>query len=178
MNIKKITFIPIAQEAEKIRKILKGPLTECDFSVRVRNIIRYLNNHGTPPDYSNGRGSSDEFKKEPIYTIGDLAKLSEWQLLRIPNCGRKTLNEFKALLKDVGVSFSYEFKTRFMVWKLENIVDDDLLPGRILQKENILKFFDEKKYEEYSIIVPPEEIDQWKGDNGKNDRRKNRDNNS
>ena len=178
MNIKKITFIPIAQESEKIRKILKGPLTECEFSIRATNAIQYLNNHGTPLDHSNGRGFPDGFKKEHVYTIGDLAKLSEWQLLSAPNCGRKTLNEFKTLLKDVGVSFSHEFKTRFMVWKLENIVDDDLLPGRILQKENILKFFDEKKYDEYAIIVPPEEIDQWKGDNGKNDRRKNRDNNS
>jgi len=178
MNNKKITFIPIAQESEKIRKILKGPLTECEFSIRATNAIQYLNNHGTPLDHSNGRGFPDGFKKEHVYTIGDLAKLSEWQLLSAPNCGRKTLNEFKTLLKDVGVSFSHEFKTRFMVWKLENIVDDDLLPGRILQKENILKFFDEKKYDEYAIIVPPEEIDQWKGDNGKNDRRKNRDNNS
>ena len=172
MNIKKITFIPIAQEAEKIRTILNTPLRECEFSIRVTNTIQHLNNYGTVNIVD------DDCKKEHIYTIGDLAKLSEWQLLRIPNCGRKTLNEFKALLKDVGVSFSYEFKTRFMVWKLENIVDDDLLPGRILQKENILKFFDEKKYDEYSIIVPPEEIDQWKGDNGKNDRRKSRDNNS
>jgi len=168
MNIKKITFIPIAQEAEKIRKILKGPLTECEFSIRATNAIQYLNNHGTPLDHSNGRGFPDGFKKEHVYTIGDLAKLSEWQLLSAPNCGRKTLNEFRTLLKDVGVSFSYEFKTKFMVWNLENIIDDDLLPGRILQKENILKFFDEKKYDEYAIIIPPEEIDQWKGDNGKN----------
>ena len=163
MNIKKITFIPIAQEAEKIRTILNTPLRECEFSIRATNAIQYLNTHGTPLDHSNGRGFPDGFKKEHVYTIGDLAKLSEWQLLSAPNCGRKTLNEFK---------------TRFMVWKLENIIDDDLLPGRILQKENILKFFDEKKYDEYAIIVPPEEIDQWKGDNGKNDRRKNRDNNS
>jgi len=168
MNSKKITFIPIAQESEKIRKILKGPLTECEFSIRATNAIQYLNSHGTPLDNSNGRGFSDGFKKEHVYTIGDLAKLSEWQLLSAPNCGRKTLNEFRTLLKDVGVSFSYEFKTKFMVWNLENIIDDDLLPGRILQKENILKFFDEKKYDEYSIIIPPEEIDQWKGDNGKN----------
>jgi hypothetical protein len=157
MNNKKITFIPVAQEAETIRKVLNKPLTECDFSVRVRNVIQSFNDYGVPKDFS---GSN--YRKEHIYTIGDLAKLSEVEILRTPNCGRITLNEFKTLLRDAGVSFSYEFKTKFMIWKLENIVDDDLLPGRILQQENILKFFDDKKYDEYSIIVPPEEINQWK----------------
>ena len=173
MNNKKITFIPVAQEAETIRKVLNKPLTECEFSVRVRNIIQSLNDYGVPTSVYVNNDTSN-YRKEHIYTIGDLAKLSEGEILRVPNCGRITLNEFKTLLRDAGVSFSYEFKTKFMIWKLENIVDDDLLPGRILQKENILKFFDEKKYDEYAIIVPPEEIDQWKGDNGKNERTKNK----
>jgi len=39
----------------------------------------------------------------PIVTIGQLAALSDAELLRVPTLGRKTLDKIKQLLRALGV---------------------------------------------------------------------------
>jgi DNA-directed RNA polymerase alpha subunit len=47
---------------------------------------------------------SEEFK--PLSTIGDLSKWRQRELVRLQNCGNKTLVEFEALLKNYGLPFN------------------------------------------------------------------------
>ena len=134
MSNKKITFVSINREADTKRIILNKPFEELDLTVRALTTCRLMN----------------------IKTIGDLAKLSEGEILKAPNCGRKTLNELKEVLEGMGLRFGYKVKDNFMVWKIQNTVDNNLLPGKVIEKQDILKFFDEKKYDEYEIIMRQE----------------------
>jgi hypothetical protein len=45
-------------------------------------------------------------KHEKVIYIGDLVLMSEEDVLRMPNCGRKSFNEIKAVLEQVGLQFS------------------------------------------------------------------------
>ena len=135
MSSKKITFVSINREADTKRNILNRPFQELDLTVRALTACRIMN----------------------IKTIGDLAKLSEGEMLRAPNCGRKTLNEFREVLEGVGLRFGYKVKDNFMVLKIQNTVDNNLLPGKVIEKQDILKFFDEKKYDEYEIVMRQEQ---------------------
>ena len=134
MSNKKITFVSINREADKKREILNKSIDELDLTTRASSICKLDN----------------------ITTIGDLAKLSEGEMLRAPNCGRKTLNEFREVLEGVGLRFGYKVKGNFMVLKIQNTVDNNLLPGKVIEKQDILKFFDEKKYDEYEIVMRQE----------------------
>ena len=135
MSSKKITFVSINREADTKRNILNRPFQELDLTVRALTACRIMN----------------------IKTIGDLAKLSEGEMLRAPNCGRKTLNELKEVLEGMGLRFGYKVKDNFMVLKIQNTVDNNLLPGKVIEKQDILKFFDEKKYDEYEIVMRQEQ---------------------
>ena len=135
MSSRKITFVSINREADTKRNILNRPFQELDLTVRALTACRIMN----------------------IKTIGDLAKLSEGEMLRAPNCGRKTLNELKEVLEGMGLRFGYKVKDNFMVLKIQNTVDNNLLPGKVIEKQDILKFFDEKKYDEYEIVMRQEQ---------------------
>ena len=52
--------------------------------------------------------SFNVFRIEGIVTIGDLVKHSEQSLMRIPNLGRKSINEIKEILKSIGLHLGYE----------------------------------------------------------------------
>lgn len=52
--------------------------------------------------------SSNCMKNENIVYIGDLVTHSEAKLLRVPNFGRKSLNEIKAMLAGLGLSLSMD----------------------------------------------------------------------
>lgn len=47
--------------------------------------------------------SANCLKSEQIYYIGDLVQRSEHQLLKTPNLGKKSLNEIKAMLSNLGL---------------------------------------------------------------------------
>lgn len=61
--------------------------------------------------------SANCLKNENIFYIGDLIQRSEADMLRTPNFGRKSLNEIKALLADMGLSFG----TTIPDWPPENL---------------------------------------------------------
>ena len=63
--------------------------------------------------------SANCLKNENIFYIGDLIQRSESDMLRTPNFGRKSLNEIKALLATMGLSFGMNVPG----WPPDNIDD-------------------------------------------------------
>ena len=63
--------------------------------------------------------SANCLKNDNIHYIGDLIKKSEREMLRTPNFGRKSLNEIKAVLSDMGLKLGMEISE----WPPENIDD-------------------------------------------------------
>lgn len=61
--------------------------------------------------------SANCLKNENIFYIGDLIQRTEADMLRTPNFGRKSLNEIKALLAEMGLSFG----TTVPDWPPENL---------------------------------------------------------
>lgn len=63
--------------------------------------------------------SANCLKNENIVYIGDLVRKTEGEMLRTPNFGRKSLNEIKEVLTDMGLRFGMEVPG----WPPENIDD-------------------------------------------------------
>lgn len=63
--------------------------------------------------------SANCLKNENIVYIGDLVRKTEGAMLRTPNFGRKSLNEIKEVLSDMGLRFGMEVDN----WPPENIDD-------------------------------------------------------
>ena len=63
--------------------------------------------------------SANCLKNDNIYYIGDLIKKSEREMLRTPNFGRKSLNEIKAVLANMGLKLGMEISE----WPPENVDD-------------------------------------------------------
>jgi DNA-directed RNA polymerase subunit alpha len=63
--------------------------------------------------------SANCLKNDNIVYIGDLVQKSEAEMLRTPNFGRKSLNEIKEVLTQMGLHLGMEIPT----WPPENIED-------------------------------------------------------
>ena len=72
---------------EKLRKILAMSVNEIELSVRAANCLNNAN----------------------ITTVGELACKSENDMLKYRNFGKKSLNEIKDKLKELGMSLGYKF---------------------------------------------------------------------
>ena len=58
------------------------------------NAVRYIPNRG--------------YVQQAIETIGDLIEYNACELLRIPNCGKKTVNEIRYFLAERGLTLKGE----------------------------------------------------------------------
>ena len=61
--------------------------------------------------------SANCLQSEGIFYIGDLVHKSEGDMLKTPNFGRKSLNEIKEVLANMGLGFGMNFPG----WPPENI---------------------------------------------------------
>jgi len=71
---------------DKVQKLLSMPINEIELSVRSHNCIQSAN----------------------IQTIGDLARLSETEMLKYRNFGKKSLDEIKGILTSLGLSLGMD----------------------------------------------------------------------
>ncbi len=88
-----------AEEQPLLNENLYRPVTELELSVRAANCLRNAN----------------------IRYIGELVQKTEQEMLKTKNFGRKSLNEIKEILQEMGLSLGM---------KLENFVPPDQLPER------------------------------------------------
>ncbi|PIV29923.1 MAG: DNA-directed RNA polymerase subunit alpha [Zetaproteobacteria bacterium CG02_land_8_20_14_3_00_50_9] len=73
---------------EGLEEILAQPIDHLDLSVRSMNCL----------------------KSDDIFKVGDLVQRSEQEMLRTPNFGRKSLNEIKEVLENMGLSLGMELE--------------------------------------------------------------------
>lgn len=73
---------------ERVRDVINRPLEDFDLSVRSRNTL----------------------EKGNIRTLGDLVRMTEEEMLRVENFGRKSLQEVGDLLKEHGLHFGMKFQ--------------------------------------------------------------------
>ena len=66
--------------------------------------------------------ASTSLKNAKITYLGDLVQNTNNDLLRIPNFGRKSLNEVKNILADMGLHLEMELND----WPPENLVSDEI----------------------------------------------------
>jgi DNA-directed RNA polymerase subunit alpha len=76
-----------ADERERLRKLLNMSVNEIELSVRAANCLNNAN----------------------ISTVGELAKKTEADMLKYRNFGKKSLNEIKDKLKELGLCLGYRF---------------------------------------------------------------------
>jgi DNA-directed RNA polymerase subunit alpha len=76
------TTVEEKEEVEKLNPILLKPIDELELTVRSANCL----------------------KAENIQYIGDLIQRTEVELLKTPNLGKKSLNEIKAVLSEMGLT--------------------------------------------------------------------------
>ena len=74
-------------ERERLRKLLNMSVNEIELSVRAANCLNNAN----------------------ITTVGELAQKTEADMLKYRNFGKKSLNEIKDKLKDLGLCLGYKF---------------------------------------------------------------------
>lgn len=77
-----------SQQEKELQDKLTKPVSELELSVRSANCLR----------------------EAKIQTIGELVKKSEGDMLRYRNFGKKSLNEIKAILEDMGLHFGMELE--------------------------------------------------------------------
>jgi DNA-directed RNA polymerase subunit alpha len=76
-----------ADERERLRKLLNMSVNEIELSVRAANCLNNAN----------------------ITTVGELAQKTEADMLKYRNFGRKSLNEIKEKMKELGLCLGYKF---------------------------------------------------------------------
>ena len=79
----------IDQEKEELRKKLNISVNEIELSVRAANCLNNAN----------------------ITTVGELAQKTEAEMLKYRNFGKKSLNEIKAKIQDMGLSLGMTFES-------------------------------------------------------------------
>ena len=84
--------VEVSEEQNKLRKLLNMSVNEIELSVRAANCLNNAN----------------------ITTVGELAMKSEQEMLKYRNFGKKSLNEIKAKLEQLGLSLGMKFDERLL----------------------------------------------------------------
>ncbi len=82
----------VSEEQNKLRKLLNMSVNEIELSVRAANCLNNAN----------------------ITTVGELAMKSEQEMLKYRNFGKKSLNEIKAKLEQLGLSLGMKLDDRLL----------------------------------------------------------------
>ncbi len=82
----------VSEELNKLRKLLNMSVNEIELSVRAANCLNNAN----------------------ITTVGELAMKSEQEMLKYRNFGKKSLNEIKAKLEQLGLSLGMKIDERLL----------------------------------------------------------------
>ena len=82
----------VSEEANRLRKLLNMSVNEIELSVRAANCLNNAN----------------------INTVGELAMKSEQEMLKYRNFGKKSLNEIKAKLEQLGLSLGQKIDERLL----------------------------------------------------------------
>ena len=82
----------ISEEQNRLRKLLNMSVNEIELSVRAANCLNNAN----------------------ITTVGELAMKSEQEMLKYRNFGKKSLNEIKDKLEQLGLSLGAKIDERLL----------------------------------------------------------------
>ena len=82
----------VSEEQNKLRKLLNMSVNEIELSVRAANCLNNAN----------------------ITTVGELAMKTEQEMLKYRNFGKKSLNEIKAKLEQLGLSLGMKIDERLL----------------------------------------------------------------
>ncbi len=89
----------VSQENSKLKKLLNMSVNEIELSVRAANCLNNAN----------------------ITTVGQLALKSEAEMLKYRNFGKKSLNEIKQKLEQLGLSLGMKFDERMLEKPAETV---------------------------------------------------------
>ena len=104
LNAKNLASLSIERTVDGVPdNILTKKLVDCNLSVRALNCLRDYK------EYVDGK-----LVERPIKTVGDLTRIHKTDLLKMRNCGKKTLREVDDLLAELGLE-----------WGKRYIVQDD-----------------------------------------------------
>ena len=91
------TGAQVTEEQNKLRKLLNMSVNEIELSVRAANCLNNAN----------------------ITTVGELAMKTEQEMLKYRNFGKKSLNEIKAKLEQLGLSLGMKLDERLLESRAE-----------------------------------------------------------
>ena len=89
--------VEVSEEQNKLRKLLNMSVNEIELSVRAANCLNNAN----------------------ITTVGELAMKTEQEMLKYRNFGKKSLNEIKAKLEQLGLSLGMKIDERLLESRTE-----------------------------------------------------------
>lgn len=89
--------VEVSEEQNKLRKLLNMSVNEIELSVRAANCLNNAN----------------------ITTVGELAMKTEQEMLKYRNFGKKSLNEIKAKLEQLGLSLGMKIDERLLESRAE-----------------------------------------------------------
>ncbi len=94
--------VEVSEEQNKLRKLLNMSVNEIELSVRAANCLNNAN----------------------ITTVGELAMKSEQEMLKYRNFGKKSLNEIKAKLEQLGLSLGMKIDERLLDNRSDLLIND------------------------------------------------------
>ena len=114
LNAKNLASLPVERTVEGVPdSILTKKLVDCNLSVRALNCL-----------HSYHEVVDGKLVDCPIETVGELTRIHKTDLLKMRNCGRKTLTEIDDLLEDLGL----EWGKRYIVQGDGSIVEISSTP--------------------------------------------------